>query len=367
MERLTNKEATFLILLMTFNVVVLIASQVIVEECSSASLINSIFVSILAIIITSIICVLLKKFDGMDILDISEFLGGKPLKIVVGLIFFVYFLFTAIILLCKLVDCLQIVYYVSTSPIYIFLLFIIATGIICSFKNNAVAKANLIFLPIAVISIVLIFIGNFKSFDFYNVFPILGNGANSVFLSGMSNLFAFSGISLIYFLPSKLKDPSKLTKISIFAIILSAIVLIISVAIVLLMFNNKLVSSQLFPIYLSVRYIEFGNFFQRLDSAFLLFMIIAFVGYLGIATNLCLNIFKNLTSISDHKPLLAPFLLLLFGLALFVRSTFSLKNVQNLVFKILFFAIVIFTGLIILLLATIKRKSKNKKAERRYL
>ncbi len=359
MEKLTNKEASFLIVLLIINVVILIGSQVVAEECSSASLINSLFVSIVAIVVTWIICILLKKFAGMDILDVSEFLGGKPLKLIVGLAFFVYFLFTMIVLMCKLVDCLQIVYYSATSPTYVFLLFVIATGIACCFKNNAISKANLIFLPLAAIAVTLIFIGNFKNFDLQNVFPILGNGVESTFLSGITNLFAFSGIALVYFLPSRLKNPNKFTKISLWAMAFSAVLFIISVAIIVFMFNNELINSRLFPIYLSVRYIEFGNFFQRLDSAFLLFRIISFIGFLAVNTNLCLNIFKNVFNLSDHKPLLSPFLLLVFSLALLARSTLELKILENMVFKIIFFAIVIAVGLIILFLANIKKSIKN--------
>ena len=91
MERLTNKESSFLILLFTINPVILVASQVVVENCSSGSLLNALFVSILAIAFTGIICLLFKKFRGSNILDIAEFVGGKFLKTIVAIIFFLYF------------------------------------------------------------------------------------------------------------------------------------------------------------------------------------------------------------------------------------------------------------------------------------
>ena len=192
--------------------------------------------------------------------------------------------------------------------------------------------------------------------DFTHVYPILGNGVSSLFVSGVTNLFSFGGLALLYFLPSKMKDPKKFTKVSIVSIFLSSILFIICIAIVLLMFNNKLVSGQLFPIYLAVRYIEFGKFFQRLDSLFLLFRIISFVGFLAANTIICLNMFKDVTNASDIKPILPPFLLLLFAITFSICSNSNLPLLQNTIYKILFFSVVIGLGFIILLIGNLKQK-----------
>lgn len=356
MERLTNKESSFLILLFTINPVILITSQVIVEECSSGSLLNALFVSVLAIAFTGIICLLFKKFRGLNILDIAEFVGGKFLKTIIAFIFFLYFIYTVVILLYKLIDCLQVVYYSMTNPFYIALLFIIGAGVICSLSHNAVFKANLFFLPISAIVITSIFIGNTKNLDFTHIYPILGNGVDSLFLSGITNIFSFGGIALLYFLPSKMKEPSKFTKVAIVSIFLASILFIICVAIVLLMFNTKLISGQLFPMYLAVRYIEFGKFFQRLDSVFLLFRIISFVGFLSANVIICQDMFKNVTNASDIKPILSPLLLLIFAITFLICSNSNLPLLQNTVYKIIFFSVVIGVGFIILLVANIKKK-----------
>ena len=67
-------------------------------------------------------------------------------------------------------------------------------------------------------TIVLVFIGNSKNFHFENIYPILGNGINATFFSGFSNVFAFCGLAYLFFLPSKLRNPEKLTKISIISV-----------------------------------------------------------------------------------------------------------------------------------------------------
>ena len=126
MEKISNKEAIFLSLSCTLGITVFISSQVIASSCMSSSLINTGFISLIAMMLTFTLCILYKKFIGTSFLDITDYLGGKFLKFIVGISFFIYFLFTASIILCKVVNCLQIVYFPMTNISYIVLLFVIS-------------------------------------------------------------------------------------------------------------------------------------------------------------------------------------------------------------------------------------------------
>ena len=354
MEKINNKEAFSLLVTSSLGISVLVSSQIIASECLSASLINTGYISFIALILTFIICSLYKKFIGISFLDITEFLGGKFLKCIVGIAFLLYFIFTASIVLCKAVNCLQIVYYPMTHINYTILLFAITAGIACNLNHNGFLKATFIIIPIVIISIFLIFIGNFKNFNFENIFPIMGYGLNSVFFEGSTNLFTFGGIAYIFFLPQNLKKPDKLMKISLISTAISSILLTFVTSTIILMFNKNVTSGQLFPLYIAVRYIEFGTFFQRLDSAFLMIMNIAVCSFLGIYANLCIGIFKEITNISDIKPISYSFVLLLYSCTILIDSKFELEYMQNNFFKMFFFGI-ISLGLLILTLANIKK------------
>ena len=354
MEKINNKEAIFLSLSCSLGITVFISSQIIASSCMSSSLINTGFISFIAIGVTYLICLLYKKFVGISFLDIVDFLGGKFLKFIVGLIFFIYFLFTASVVLCKVVNCLQIVYYPMTNISYTVLLFIISTCIACNLKNNGFLRATFILVPIVFVAITFIFVGNLKNFNYQNIFPIMGNGFNATFLSGITNLYTFGSIAYILFLPQHLKNPDKYMSISLISTVISSISLTLIVSTIILMFNNNITSGQLFPLFLSVRYIEFGTFFQRLDSAFILIMNIAVCSFLGIYGNLCINILKEISNVSDTKPLSYSFVLLLYASTVFIDSKFKLEFIQNTIFKIFFF-LVIGVSLIVLILSNIKK------------
>ena len=358
MKKINNKEAISLTISCSLGITVFISSQIIASECLSSSLINTGFISLIAMGLTLIICMLYKKFIGISFLDITEFVGGKFLKFIVGTIFLFYFVFTLAIVLCKAVNCLQIVYYPMTHPNYTVLLFVITTAIACNLKNNGFLRATFIIVPIVIIAIFFIFSGNLKNFNYENIFPIMGNGVKATFFEGITNLFTFGGIAYILFLPQNLKRPDKFMSVSLISTAISSVLLTFVTATIILMFNKNVTSGQLFPLYIAVRYIEFGSFFQRLDSAFLLIMNIAICSFLGIYSNLCLGIIKEITNISDINPLSFSFVLLLYASTILIDSKFELEFMQNTFFKILFFS-VISLGLIILILANFKKEFQH--------
>lgn len=359
MEKINNKEAISLTISCSLGITVFISSQIIASECLSSSLINTGYISFIAMLLTILVCLLYKKFIGISFLDITEFLGGKFLKFIVGTIFLLYFIFTVSIVLCKAVNCLQIVYYPMTHPNYTVLLFVITSAIACNLKNNGFLRATFIIVPIVLVAIFFIFAGNLKNFNYENIFPIMGNGWNATFLKGTTNLFTFGGIAYIFFLPQNLKRPDKFMSISLISTAISSILLTFVTATIILMFNKNVTSGQLFPLYIAVRYIEFGTFFQRLDSAFLLIMNIAICSFLGIYSNLCIGIIKEITNVSDIKPVSYPFVLLLYACTILIDSKFKLEFMQNTFFKIFFFS-VIGLGILILILANLKKTILNK-------
>lgn len=244
MEKINNKEAISLIVSSSLGITVLISSQVIASTCLSSSLINTGYISFIALLLTVIICKLYKRFIGVSFLAITEYFGGKFFKFFVGLIFLFYFIFTAAIVLCKAVNCLQIVYYPMTNVNYTVLLFVMTTCIACNLKNNGFLRATFLIVPPVILAIFFIFAGNLKNFSYENIYPLLGNGINATFGIGIANLYTFGGLSYMLFLPQNLKRPDKFMSISVISTIVSSICLTLAVATTILMFNKNITSRR---------------------------------------------------------------------------------------------------------------------------
>ena len=329
------------------------------ESTKSATIINIIYVGIIALLITFILYKLIKNFPSSDIIDISEYLGGKSFKTIIGIVFIAYFMLSSGILLRNFCECLKIVYYPMTSLIFILLAFIVAICIVLKYKFPTISKVNLIIMPLAVISIIFLFMANIGHFTFENIFPIFGDSLFNTFITGLGNLSAFGGISLIYFIPPYLKEPDKMKKIFLSSIALGAIYLLISVSIILFMFIFLLHTNGIMPLYSAARYIEFGTFFQRLESVFLLIWILQMVCYLTITIKVAMSIFKKVTDIKNDKSLILVFGLLLLSIALLPKDYAVSKFIEDTVYKYTMLSIILILGISILILANIKKKRKK--------
>ena len=327
LSKIGTFEAITLILSFVVSHTVLSLPKAIVDTTGSSTIINILYTGTIATIIVYLICKILNIFPGMDILDISDYLGGKVLKNTIGIIFILYFLISSCIFLRNFAECLQIVYYPSTNIFFILLFFIISIPITAKLEFNASLRANIFIIPLVLISILFLFIANLRYFTPQRIFPILGYGFYTTFISGITNIYSFSGIALIYFLPPLLKDPKKITKISITSIIISGIYLILVISIILFMFPVYINLDEVLPLYTIATYVEFGSFFQRLESVFLLIWMISFACYLTIIANFSFLVFKKITNIKEIKPIIYPFTIVA------LRYLFNTKELRN--FKIL--------------------------------
>ena len=357
--KIGNKEAIALLVTITFNHIIMNITKAIIDSTESASLINVLYIGISAIIFTCIICYFLNKFPTLDLIDISEYLGGKVLKWIIGILFVGYFIFFTGNLLNMFSACLEIIYFQLVKTIYVVALLVIAAVIACTSRHNAIFRSTLIIFPFLILSTLFLFIGDFRYFVFEKMYPILGNGVYETFIAGLSNMFAFQGLAYIYFMPPKLKEPNQLKKVAITSIVLSCIFLLISVAIILFMFNGFVETDELLPLYSAVKYIEFGSFFQKLDSTFVLIWIIAFVSYLGITLKFSSNILKKLTNTENENIFAYLLAIILFIVGIWEKNYALSKFLAGTIYKYAFFILIGGIGLLILLSSTIKQKVRK--------
>lgn len=354
-------EAIALVLTVAINHIILNLPQDIINTTSSASILNVIFVSMIALGIVFLIAKLFEKFPGMDIFDIGKYLGGKWLQFLLQITFFAYFIFTISILLRSFSEGLKIIFFPRTPVPIIMFLFLMAMIILNKLGRTSIIRANLFFMPLVLFSILFIFIANVENFTVQRALPLLGNGVSSTFFSGLSNLFAFGGISYLYLIPPHLKDQKNYTKIVLISIGISAFFLVISVATLLFTFPFVTTSEEIFPLYLATRFIEFGRFFQRLDAIFVLIWILSMIGYLSIAFSFASDIFQKMAKLQSPKWIFSLLALLVFGIALLPQNMEQVSFLEENVYSSIMLILVFEVCLSILVLSNIKHYWINRK------
>jgi hypothetical protein len=248
-----------------------------------------------------------------------------------------------------------------TSTIFLLLFFVIAVAISNNLEFNATLKTNLIITFFVLISIVFLFFGNIENFITERVFPIMGDGFFNTFVLGIINIYAFEGIVFLYFLPPLLKKPENFKKVAITSIIIHIIYLILAVATVLFMFASLTDVNGIMPLYSSARYLEFGDFFERLESVFLLIWIMSFACYISIASKFSILILKKLFNIKNSKPLVFPFSILILAIALLPKNYAYVKFFETSIYPYIIIGFVFVFCISLLVFANIKKKSQNLK------
>ena len=358
-SKINTIEAIMLVLTIIVTHTILSLPRNILVVTKSATILNLIYVSIIAIFVSYFIYRLLRKFPAADIIDISEFLGGKVLKTIIGIIFIAYFVISSSILLRNFCESLKIIYYPMTNIVFIVLLFIVALCTANRLDFSATLKTNTIVLPIVLISMIFLFFTNMNKFVPQRVFPIFGDGLFNTFGIGLINLSSFGGIAYLYFLPPLLKEPKNMKKISLISVSISAIYLILCVSTLLFMFSFFIDTNEITPLYNATRYIEFGSFFQRLESIFLLIWILDVACYLSIVSKFSMRVFQKITNIENKKELIDIFGLLIFAIAIFPKNYALSDKFETNIYPYLVLGIVFFLSIAILILANLSKNKQN--------
>ena len=303
---------------------------------------------------------LFKNFLGLDIIDISEYLGGKFLKILIGILCIGYLIMESAFLTRMFSKNLLLAYFDNYPVSFIILLFLIVAVTANLFGKKSIIKSNTIIVPIALISIFLTSIFVIDLLRIERALPILGNGADKVFLVGAGNLFAFNGLFFLFFVSPMLNKKENASKVTFVSVLICGIFLIFAIAILVYAFSDVYTISRISPIYFILINSKLSAFLERPEILFIFIWTLALMSFLSIAVMFCLEIWKKLTHTKEAKSLAVTVCTIIFITSMLIDNVFTLEKVANIFYKygslILIFGI--FT--VILIFANIKKKLIHK-------
>lgn len=358
-NRIGFVESISLTLIVIISHILLNLPNEILGSTASSGPLNVIYITILAIILFLVFNKLFSPFQGKDILDVAEFVGGNILKKVVSIIYTLYFIFVCGILLLNFANTLKTVYLQDMPTSLICLVFILIALIANQFGFKNVSRINAIILPFIVVAILIIFFALSVRFVPERFFPVLGYGVNNTFVLGATNVFAFGEIILLLLMRSSYKDPKDVKRNGLTSVISSGIILFLSVTSLILIFPFATGGEGILSIYMITRSIQFGTFFQRVDAFFILIWVLTFFSYLSVVFAFVLRITnKNLRMQKSNIPTF------IIGLGVFIvtlipQNIAQIRFAENVIYKYACLIIVFGMSFVILLLGYLKKNKKG--------
>ena len=349
-------EAVSLIIVLICNKIFLNFPRRVAEEAGTAGWLMTIYVSLVAIFLFFLISVLFKKFEGKDILDISEFVAGKAGRVIIGIVFLIILIFTVSIVLRQFAENIKIISLPLTPLSIVTFLFVIGIITGASLGLEPIMRISVLIVPIIIIGFLVILISSSNYFEISNITPIFGLGLDKIFLSGLNSLSIFSDFVILLFLPPFLKTHNNFKKTGYYSFILSSIFLVLASLSYLLIYQYPNSNENFLPIYQITRIISHGRFFQRVESVFLVLWVLSALLYLTMVFFFILHIFRKTFNLDYYKPLIPSFIIIVFSLSMIPSNlTTAIEIESNYIRR--WSWLISFAGVIIVaLIAVIKKK-----------
>ena len=357
--KLQKYEAICLILIVMVNKLILNVPYYIINLVGTGAVINLIYIGIIGLIFVLLLNYLFQKFPNSDIIDLSEFVGGKFLKVFVGLIFIVFFFLVSYITLTDFANMIKTIYFGNSPLIFILLFFMIGIIIANLIGLKSIIRTICLVVPFTLVSIILPLFAVHDEFSFDKFSPFFGYNMQTTFLNGILNIFSLYIVTYYYFLMPLLKDSFSFKKVTIVSYIISWTLLFLTVVSILTIFPITNDTEPLNSLYLLSRKIELGDFLQRLDALFVLLWLISIFCYLSVSTFMINRIIKKLTNISDEKWITLSTTSVFFGLCLLPFNVAISRFMENVVYRYLIIGLTFIGSFFLLILANLKFKFKK--------
>ena len=315
--KFSNTEIVFLISNATISKLFLVYPSVFSALGASASLLLAVVTSVLGLPFAILLCNLCKK-------DISSIHKSK----ILALLFSILFICNQGYFIRSVAESLKISI-LPKSPLFFILIIYMAGVIICSHTGlKAIIRTHSFVVPFTLVLVVWLVISSVQNMDFYNLFPVMGNGKGMFWYLPLLLAYFADFVILLFVLPFA-SEKSHVKKIVYPSYIISSIVLITVIGVYTLVIPAGASHNFFIPVYRVAQYINNQNFMARMESVFTIGWMLSFFltssTYLYIASMLTGRIAKA----KSYRPYMYFIAAVIFAISFIPDNINSLVEYSN--------------------------------------
>lgn len=302
--------------------------------------------------------ILLKKHNVQDYYEYLREGYGKWFSNVIILAVVCYFLFITFMEISTLSKMTTFYLLEHTPKVVIMLMFILVSSYLLTGGIQAIAKISLLYLPITICIMLMVFFFSLKVFDINQVKPFLGQGILPLKGALIPASFCFSGLELYMFYYGSTIKSTNTRKLSMLGFLIALIIYILTCIIVIGVMSVPGVQNNVFPTIDFLNSFEVtGIFFERLNFFFLgvwtLQIFITYAMFHFFAVKGLVAIFRN--SFNHNVLFLVP---ILFLGGMFLTNQLVLEKLLNFIFYMFLFTLLVLPLLTFFLVSMKRRKEK---------
>ena len=254
----------------------------------SAAWITALFSGTVFLVLLRIVLKLYSPYANDGLLYSLKKRGKSTLHSILSVICVAYFIFSLCYALYLGGTALKNIVYVNSPMWFIFLFFGLCAVFNCIFGKKAIRRLhslNALYIGLSIVAISLL---SFRYADGFNLTPVLGKGAASVFGKGMATLFMYSDIAVIFFLP---KDGAKysFSKTVMRSAFIAVAVNVLAILALSLNTPPELSEKLFLPLYPLTKTANLGKLPARLDIIYQVALIASSLLYISLALHIIVS------------------------------------------------------------------------------
>lgn len=217
-----------------------------------------------------ILMYLLKKHEKYNLVELIFHLLGKKLGAVLSLLLFIGGFVSMSVDMRNVMEELNYLYFPESPTIIIYVIFLGICIIIANKGLETIGSLTWALIPIIIITILAVMTVDLRDAVWQRIFPILGDGAKTILVDGISKSSAFLEIFLLT-IAYQAFHQTKDFRIGIYTGgILSCILIVTFYAIYAMVFDYNTINNIAFLYQESTEIVSLGHFFTNISTFFMI-------------------------------------------------------------------------------------------------
>jgi len=247
-----------------------------------------------------------------------------------------------------------------TPPAVLIFTFLLVAVAMAYVGLEGIARVACVFFYPIMGSLFLLLLLAIPSYDFDYLQPLLGYGLFTTIKTGVLRNSAYNEIVLLAVMIRSIHGPKLFKKVGLSSLFLTAFTFVSALVCILAAFQYTVGSEHLSGLYQLTRVIYFSRFFQRIEAIFLFIWVISSVITVSTAFYFALSSYCRAFTIRNHRPLLLPFGILAFMLALYPHNLAEIIDVHIMLIRQYSSAVMVLIPMLVFFLAVIRGKKGEK-------
>lgn len=288
------------------------------EICGNSAYMAMIYVSAIALLCFGVTNPLYRT--KINVIGMSERLGGKPLRIITGMCVFILLSLNFISVLRIFPEVIRLVLLQKTYTQIIAAVFAVCVVLGASLGLEAAARIHQLFLPIAAAVFAAFIIMLVPDLHFGYILPIFGNGLESIFVKALPTMSVFTDLLMLNILIPEMQESESYKKVGVKAIFYGGGCATLIFLVYGLCYSYPSSSQFIIPIYQLERLINLSDFFSRLEAVFQFVWSLSLLLYSVLYAAVLARVWGETFCLHHTKPIITPVIISLIGISLIPKS-----------------------------------------------